>query len=75
MLSVNSSIPLINLDNEDALVYEERLINTPYDVLLWLEYIDSVDTSIYSLRQQASSKKAGADVFESVSTKVSDSWC
>jgi pre-mRNA-splicing factor SYF1 len=51
------SVALINVDNKESMSYEERLIQQPYSVNLWLEYMGSVDTAVELLREQLSSKQ------------------
>eukprot|EP00520_Triparma_pacifica_P006002 CAMPEP_0118639492 /NCGR_PEP_ID=MMETSP0785-20121206/4250_1 /TAXON_ID=91992 /ORGANISM="Bolidomonas pacifica, Strain CCMP 1866" /LENGTH=857 /DNA_ID=CAMNT_0006530819 /DNA_START=9 /DNA_END=2579 /DNA_ORIENTATION=- len=52
-----SSISLISPHNPEAIPYEEKLIVSPYDVQLWIDYIDSVDSAIDPLREIIKKKK------------------
>jgi hypothetical protein len=52
-----STPSLINAYNPEAFTYEEKLVSTPYDVNLWLQYVDSVDEAVGDLKDKSTSKK------------------
>ena len=56
-----SSIALISTHNPEAIPYEEKLIASPYDVQIWIDYIDSVETALEPLRETVRKKKGHND--------------
>ena len=66
--------PLLNMDNSEAVAYEERLIQQPYSVTIWLEYCESVDTAVSLLTDSLSRKTDATSLANnnSISDKIKD---
>ncbi|GMI37136.1 hypothetical protein TrRE_jg12434 [Triparma retinervis] len=56
-----SEVSLISTHNPEAIPYEEKLIASPYDVQIWIDYIDSVETALDPLRETVRKKKGHND--------------
>ena len=63
-------IPPIEVSNPEALIFEERLIASTYDVNLWLQYIDSVDDAVEELEGRRDGKKVGEMLKAEIEKKV-----